>query len=507
MSRLLLLSTTFALACSAPRDSASDSETPEGPVHEDLLSAADGWLVGDLHAHTRYSSDGFDSVLSQIAMAGALEDPIFLEAHPEFVGHGLDYLAFTDHNDVAAASDPDFHSERLLLLPGAEWNLSIAEANLHGLTAPVTVDPEGDGVDVDEVLAVVDAVHEQGANVSINHPMAANYPFPWDLRAHDSLEVWNAGWALSVPPADQSTLADWEAAHGSASPLWVRALQAHHLHAGGMALALYEAMLARGVHVAVVGGSDRHILFLPAFPATRVLVDGAEPGLEELLAGIRSRHTFVSRSPAGPQLLLEVATTGGAGRMGDRIAVEEDERVTLSIGTARAPAGQLRLIHGAAVASDEALADAPLGQQVAAWDLSAAGAVEHFELSLQVRPGDWIYPVIVEPTVPAELEAEHGEALRQLARASAAATTDFTAISKIAGSLLDPELLADPSDCDPADWEPMMLQCIPADQQPPASFFVPDPLQRAFHAMTEDGEPTGWSMGAIGSALLFVPSP
>jgi hypothetical protein len=504
--RRLTLPTLLLVGCPAPGDSTRDSEPLPGPVFEDLLSAADGWLVGDLHAHTSYSSDGFDSVASQIAMAEALEDPAFLEAHPEYQGHGLDFLAFTDHNNVDAAFDPDFSSERLVLLPGAEWNFSIAEANLHGLEQGITVDAEGDGLDGDDVRAAVDTVHGLGVNFSINHPMAANYPFAWDVRTHDSLEVWNAGWALSVPPADATTLADWEATRGEASPFWRRAIQAHALHAGGEALVLYEAMLARGVHVAVVGGSDRHILFLPGFPATRVLVEGSEPDLEAVLAGVRSRHSFVSRGPAGPQVLLEVAGLAGTGLMGDQVAVSSGETVSVDIGTARAPAGELRLIRGGAVASDDVLETATLGQQIASFELSPDGAVEHWTVEIEVQPGDWIYPVIVEPTVPAELEAEHGDALRELARASAAATTDFTAISKIAGSLMDTEVLADPSECDPADWEPMMLQCIPADTQPPGSFFVPDPLQRAFHAMTVGGEPTGWTMGAIGSAVLFVGS-
>jgi hypothetical protein len=97
--------------------------------------------------------------------------------------------------------------------------------------------------------------------------------------------------------------------------------------------------------------------------------------------------------------------------------------------------------------------------------------------------------------------------MRDLARASAAATTDFTAISKIAGSLMDPEVFADPGECDPEEWETMLLQCVVADQRSPGTFFVPDLLQRAFHAMTIDGEPTGWTMGAIGSAVLFVEEP
>ena len=145
--------------CPAPADSGTDSAPPEQPVYEDVLSAADGWLVGDLHAHTSYSSDGFDAVASQIAMASALEDPAFLEAHPAYQGHGLDFLAFTDHSSVEAAFDPDFVSDRLVLIPGAEWNFSIAEANLHGLEQSIAVDLEGDGFDADDLRAAVETVH------------------------------------------------------------------------------------------------------------------------------------------------------------------------------------------------------------------------------------------------------------------------------------------------------------------------------------------------------------
>lgn len=500
MPRLSLASSlAVLLACHDPVDSGRDSQPPPAPIFEDVVSAHDGWVVGDLHAHTDYSSDGFDDVATQIALAEALEDPGFLEAHPEHAGHGLDFLAFTDHNNVDAAFDPDFVSERLVLIPGAEWNFSIAEANLHGLTASFNADVDGDGLDEADVQAAVETMHAGGVNFSINHPMAANYPFAWDLRTHDSLEVWNAGWALSVPPADESTIADWEAARGEVSPFFRRAVQAHALHAGGEALVLYEAMLARGVHVAAVGGSDRHVLFLPGFPATRVLVEGALD-LEALLAAIRARRSFVQRSPAGPQVLLELA----GGMMGDAIAVTDAQEVTLTVQTARAPGGRLRIVHGSAVESDEELESAPLGQVVHELELSDDGSAETWELVLEVRPGDWLYPVIVEPTVPAEAEAEYGDFLRDLARASAAATTDFTAISKIAGTLMDTEVFGDPSECDPEDWEPMLLQCMPDDQRTPGTFFVPDLLQRAFHAMTEDGEPTGWTMGAIGSAVLFV---
>ena len=37
-----------------------------------------------------------------------------------------------------------------------------------------------------------------------------------------------------------------------------------------------------------------------------------------------------------------------------------------------------------------------------------------------------------------------------------------------------------------------------------ASFFVPDPLDRALNAWVQDGEVLGYAMGAVTSAVVFV---
>ncbi len=57
----------------------------------------------------------------------------------------------------------------------------------------------------------------------------------------------------------------------------------------------YEALLSRGLHPALVGGSDRHTLFLMGFPTSYIQVETED--VEGVLAGIQARHTFVARTP------------------------------------------------------------------------------------------------------------------------------------------------------------------------------------------------------------------
>src|SRR4051812_11835801 len=78
-------------------------------------SLTDGvWLKGDLHIHSRHSKDSSNNPIAKIVALG------------EAVG--MDYLLVSDHDnhvdgDVAhhTWADPEFRSERLLLLYGAEW--------------------------------------------------------------------------------------------------------------------------------------------------------------------------------------------------------------------------------------------------------------------------------------------------------------------------------------------------------------------------------------------------
>lgn len=450
--------------------------------------------------HTEWS-DGWDDVATVIGLAEYLQDPEFLAYHPEYEGNALDFISITDHRTVDAQSDPDYASDLLVLVGGEEFGSS-GHANTLGVHAFVDHDPDGDGVTLSDIEAAVDDTHAQGAVFSPNHPFLPDIPFPWDIRNHDAIEVWNSGWNLMSPENTEEELLDWEASHGEASPLYWRAIEVQGQGSSMQALAWYEAQISRGVHVALVGGSDRHAVFLPGFPTTWVRSETTdEAGIVE---GIGLRHTFVSRTPVSGQLLVEVERDGETWEMGDAVPVPASgATVTVSVRVGRAAGGRLEVVAGSSVESDQALADAELGSVIL--EEEVAGEDHLASLELEVIPGDWFYPRLFEPLLAPGLTDDQQALVEEIALAAVEmGEEDFTALAQLAASLVDTEVLGNASQCDPGDWEPDRLQCAPVDDEGMASFFVPDLLDRALNVVSEGDEPTDWSVGAVGSAVRFV---
>src|SRR5690606_16447667 len=78
---------------------------------------------GDLHVHSNHGRGGW-------TVAAAVREAERL---------GLDFLAITDRNKIDAAFDPDFKSNRVVLLPALEWG---DEARGIGIViAPASLPP------------------------------------------------------------------------------------------------------------------------------------------------------------------------------------------------------------------------------------------------------------------------------------------------------------------------------------------------------------------------------
>ena len=247
------------------------------PRRPSLPEARPGWLRGDLHCHTRYS-DG-DSWPVEMLHAGA-------EA-------GLDFLGVTDHNNVAHHADygPGGHG-RPIVIPGVEVTTYRGHWNAWGTDRWWEFrTPEGPAVE--EAMA---AAAEAGAFVSVNHPKPFGPPWEYEtdaIRSMHAMEVWNGPWA----------------------------------RLNSFALGAWEARLRLGQRLVAIGGSDTHVLRSRdpdprhaglGTPTTWV---DAGPGADSdaILEAMRAGRTFVSASPAGPQLYLEpggrgvaVAVWGGA---------------------------------------------------------------------------------------------------------------------------------------------------------------------------------------------------
>lgn len=486
---ILLLLLQVCLACNKSK-----------PDYGGIALREKGWLRGDLHLHTTWS-DADDAPATLIRITEYLGHPEFIAAHPEYEGNHLDFIAITDHRTIDGHSDPGWTSNKLILIPGEEFGTA-GHANTFGNLQFVDHDPGRDGVSLDDYRAAITAAHAQGALFSVNHPFIPDIPWPWDTRAHDAIEIWNSGWALIAPDYTREKLDAWENARGPASPLFKRAIKDKGRGAGMQGLTWYEAHLARGLHVALVGGSDRHTLFMPGFPTTWVRAETRD--LQGLLKGIRSRHTFVSRTPVGAQLLVRVVHDGKTWRMGDEIPVPASGvKVKVTVQVGRSAGGLLRLIAGEAVSTDEALDAAPLGQvalekQVVGGDFTAT-------IELEVKPGSWFYPLVFDKLVRSDLQADQAALVRGIADgALSTGEENYFAIAALLVDLIDTGVVLNTSRCERASWDSRRLQCIPADDNGMGTFFVPDYVDRALNVVMENNARTEWAMGAVGSAVRFV---
>jgi len=278
------------------------------PARPSMPRAAEpGWIRGDLHCHTLFSDgDSWPSEMLHAAAEG-----------------GLEFLGVTDHNSVA--HHPEYGAgggAHPVVVPGVEVTTYHGHWNSWGTDRWYEFrEPTSEGVNA----AMREAV-EAGAFISVCHPK----PFgpPWDyeeVRGFPAIEVWNG---------------PWERANSASLGFW-------------------QARLDAGERILALGGSDTHQLRAPHYaklgsPTTWVRVDGSVDGRADggvdaaaILSALRSGDSFVSASPAGPQLYLArrgddalVRSVGAAGAFvvliadgvvasGAPVATRDDQAVLL----------------------------------------------------------------------------------------------------------------------------------------------------------------------------------
>jgi hypothetical protein len=235
--------------------STADSGSPDagdgsGPT------GAGMWLKGDLHVHSRHSTDALDTTVAEaIAKAESL---------------GFDYFVLTDHDNhvdgnITTWSDPDYRSDKLLLLYGTEWTTARGHANFFSTKpwdhAPLYAGRDGDGA------TSVALAHAKGLHFSVNHPVAKDlWEFGFELD-FDSMEVWTAPFVF--PNSNSNAILKW------------------------------DELLLTGRRLAVRGGSDSHhqhdlesTLFNIGNPTTWIH-SRAKTG-EALLENLKAGHVSVS---------------------------------------------------------------------------------------------------------------------------------------------------------------------------------------------------------------------
>ncbi|UYY75911.1 CehA/McbA family metallohydrolase [Sphingomonas sp. R1] len=265
-----------------------------------VASLTDGvWMKGDLHVHSRHSKDSTNHSVARIIADAerASFDFLLISDHDNHVNGD------TAHNTW---SDPEFRSDKLLLLYGAEWT------TVRGHAVILSAKPydEKKLFDIRDARDVAVQKVKDGLDVhlSANHPTNKDH-FGYSYDMVDSLEVWNTvRWA-----PNKTNLMVW------------------------------DDMLSSGRKIGARGGSDSHHGTVPGSTAPQALEATANnigtpttwvfaPGRtrEAVIAAIGRGRASISANPYAPRVELTADVNG-------------DGKADMMMGdNAKAPAGPVR---------------------------------------------------------------------------------------------------------------------------------------------------------------------
>ena len=327
-------------------------------------SLTDGvWLKGDLHLHSRHSTDSSNNPIAKIIR--------FAEST------GFDFIAVTDHDnhvngDVAHHTwvDPEFKARSLILLYGAEWTTDRGHGNVFSAKPYdhqrlYDVRDERDA----KILAVKKSL---GIHLSANHPSGKDhFGFSYDLV--DSVEVWN-------------------------SPIWSK---------NAAAMLIWDDMLRSGRKLTARGGSDSHH-GVPDTPAQ------AMPNSIQATANyVGTPTTWVFARNRSAQAVVEALTNGrvsiSANPDDPRVElladVDGDGRPDMMMGDNGKPTGKLvtfqaRLVGGGIKGASYRVNVIKNGQDLGSYNTDPATGAASFTDSPAAQ-GRTYYRVVVEgPQTP-----------------------------------------------------------------------------------------------------------
>jgi len=217
------------------------------PRRQIPATAGHRWLAGDLHTHTVHSD-------------GAMTVP---ELARFAVGHGLDFIAITDHNTIShhAELPAAAAAHQIILLPGQEVTTAAGHAGALGEVGWIDFRETAD--------SWLDATERRGGLLSVNHPIGGHVSWTVPMsRRPPLIEVWHWSW---LDLRWTNSLSWWLAWDPGAIP---------------------------------VGGSDWHRPGSdapPGSPTTWIETASAEP--QALLDGLRAGRTAISATRDGPVLV------------------------------------------------------------------------------------------------------------------------------------------------------------------------------------------------------------
>ncbi len=158
------------------------------PVENKVIQNKSGWYKGELCCFSKYSI-GSETVGELIKRAEK---------------DGLDFIAITDINTLKSIEDPEYRSDKLVLIPAMKWgNDQMGYALVY---CPRT--PLDSPTTIPEAQAECLRVQAQGGIFAIAHPCFPTGFWRWGLSYVNAIQVWCREWR-SVPPLTIDKLDDW----------------------------------------------------------------------------------------------------------------------------------------------------------------------------------------------------------------------------------------------------------------------------------------------------------
>jgi hypothetical protein len=267
------------------------------------------WIAGDGHVHDDHSADG--SFIRQTVSQQGPGDLSVGDQIGQAERTGLGFLPLTDHRTYDQQWDPQWTSNKLLLVPGEE-----ADGSPHAT-----------------VLGAADELVD-GANPPGSPAFRHMQQSVWDVHAQDG------SWGTAHPD-DGETNGDGTP-NANASTVGVDTIEIWNKASDVDAEITYaENRWNHGWRTGVTGASDDHFKELwavagPGQPTTWVYASTPTSG--GVVDGLRAGHTTVSSSPVGPLVTTELLD--GSGRWmamtGDEVAAHSGAKGTLRIRAQRA---------------------------------------------------------------------------------------------------------------------------------------------------------------------------
>jgi len=281
-------------------DTKDASSVPGRPMLEyatPVLGKEERWYRGELFAQSDLGN-GKESVGKLIARAEK---------------EGMDFLAIADLGHMKSIADPEYKSNKTVLIPAMQWGTD--ERGYALIYAPRTL-PDGPTT-VPAAQAECIRVQAQGGVFAVAHPCLPSAPWKWGLSYVNAMQVWYRGWndlpplALAMLPEELKKREDGRLVYSIAAS----AAAADFDTIGGNAQAgmFWDYELVRGLMCSAIAGTGTSSAKVPmGRPLTYVYA--REKSLAGILEGLRLGRTYVSSGPDGPQLLFR-ADIGGDGKV------------------------------------------------------------------------------------------------------------------------------------------------------------------------------------------------